>query len=376
MRKKETAIDPATGVESETAQQVVRDAAPPKVATITVNWNGLADTLACLESLRAQDYPNNHVIVVDNGSTDGSADALRKQCDTISLIETGSNLGFTGGNNAGIQSALRQDFDYIYLLNNDTIVEPDSLRELVRAAEAQPEYGILSPVMHYHDRRDEIWFGGATLNLRRGRADHDPARNPARTDPPYEVPWTTGCAMLVRTDLMRRLGGFDDRFFLIWEDVDISLRAVAAGSKIGIVPSAHIYHKVSRSFASMSSTMRYYLVRNNLLFARLHAKEAYPRAVCDVIATRLLESLGYFRLIRGQRDTPVYPLGATLRGIRDHFLQRYGAIGSWQRSRQNQDLAVHPSFPQSPASAPSGRRVSGARSQEETEPSTTETAAK
>lgn len=328
------------------------------MATITVNWNGLADTLACLESLRAQDYPNNHVIVVDNGSTDGSADALRKQSDTLTLIETGSNLGFTGGNNAGIEYALTQDFDYIYLLNNDTIVEPNSLREMVRAAEAQPEYGILSPVMHYYDRRDEIWFGGAALNLRRGRADHDASRNPARTDPPYEVPWTTGCAMLVRTDLMRRLGGFDERFFLIWEDVDLSLRAVATGSKIGIVPSARIYHRVSRSFASMSAIMRYYLVRNNLLFVRLHAKEARTRAVCDVIATRLLESLGYFRLVRGQRDTPVYPLGATLRGIRDHFRHRYGAVGSDHRSAKERSHEQSPSG--SSASDPIGTTTEAA----------------
>src|ERR1041385_7762298 len=118
----------------------------PSVAVILVNWNGKSDTLECLRSLEQDTYRLKRVIVVDNGSTDDSVEAIRRAHPLTNVIETGTNLGFTGGNNVGIRYALSSGSDYVFLLNNDTTVAPDAVQALVDAAEAESSYHILSPM--------------------------------------------------------------------------------------------------------------------------------------------------------------------------------------------------------------------------------------
>jgi GT2 family glycosyltransferase len=214
----------------------------PLVAIIIVNFNGKEDTLRCLESLRQDRYVNKQIIVVDNGSNNDSVVVIREACPEAILIETGKNLGFGGGNNVGIRHAVAAGADYVYLLNNDTTSEPDALSELVKAARENPSFGILAPVMHYMAEPEKIWFGGATLNPETLKALHDNGSPPKRGDPLREIPWATGCAMLIPAGVISKLGGFDERFFLYSEDVDLSLRAKAAGHRIGLVPAARIFH--------------------------------------------------------------------------------------------------------------------------------------
>jgi GT2 family glycosyltransferase len=299
----------------------------PKIIVVLVNWNGKIDTLECLASLRQDTYSSKQVIVVDNGSKDDSVAAIQAAHPEVTILETGANLGFTGGNNVGIRHALEQDADYIYLLNNDTTVEPDALTKLVEAAKAHCEYGLLTPVIHYFDRPDEAWFAGAQLDLSHGIAVHDNSRVPARDEPPITIPWASGCAMLFRADLLHRLNGFDDRYFLNWEDVDLSLRVTGSGSQIGLVPAARIYHKVGRSFATAAGVSCYYYVRNNLLLASHHSGAAYPAAMRYIIAERLRDAL---RNVKKRKTLANTGLGFTLRAIRDHFTHRYGRLPSTQ----------------------------------------------
>lgn len=293
----------------------------PYVAIIIVNWNGKADTLECLASLRQDCYPNKQIIVVDNGSADDSVPAIRAAHPEVTILETGANLGFTGGNNAGIEYALQQGADYLYLLNNDTTVEPDALQALVEAAEADASYGLLTPVIRYYDQPEEAWFAGSRMDLARGLAVHDNSRIPEKRESPIQIPWASGCAMLLRAALIRQIGGLDERYFLNWEDVDLSLRVRALGSNIGLVPAARIYHKVSRSFGASSGVGHYYYVRNNLLLVLLHSGSSYRKAALSIVLNCLRENL---RAIKNRRVNASNSMPITCRAIRDHSLRRYG----------------------------------------------------
>jgi GT2 family glycosyltransferase len=293
----------------------------PKVAIVIVNWNGKADTLECLASLRTDIYPHKQIIVVDNGSADESVAAIRQQFPEATVLEAGANLGFCGGNNAGIRYALNGDIDYICLLNNDTVVEAETLTTLVATAEANPQYGLFTPIIHYYDGREEAWFAGSALDLRRGKAEHINSPVPTRDEAPITIPWSTGCAMLIRSDLLRTLHGFDERYFLYWEDVDLSLRIRKQGYLLSLVPKARIYHKVGRSASRISGTTSYYRVRNSLLFVSEHGPFPNLRAVRHIIAPRLRAGLiGWLQ--RPSADSNL--LIPTLCGLRDHFLGRYG----------------------------------------------------
>lgn len=292
----------------------------PAVSIIIVNWNGKADTLACLESLRADSYPAKRVIVVDNGSSDDSVSTLRGRFPEVTVLETGRNLGFTGGNNAGIRAALGAGAEYVYLLNNDTICEPGALSELVRTAEGDRSIGIVTPVIHYFDHPNELWFAGSRIDLPWGVAVHDNTRRPSRDAAPYPVPWVSGCAMLIPRHLIAKLNGFDDRYFLIWEDVDLSLRARAAGARVVVAPAARIYHKVSRSVGTSSANGCYYHVRNNLLLLRTVLKRGYARAAARVVLTRLREAIREIVMKPHRPDR----LFATMTAVRDHLMRRYG----------------------------------------------------
>ena len=292
----------------------------PRVAIIIVNWNGKADTLECLASLGQDVYPNKQIIVVDNGSADESVAVIRAAYPGVTVLETGANLGFTGGNNAGINHALEQGTDYVFLLNNDTTVEPDALTALVEAAEADSKYGMLTPVIHYFDKPGEAWFAGSQMDLTRGAAYHDNSQVPPRTESPHDIPWASGCAMLVRAEIIKQLGGFDDRYFLNWEDVDLSLRVRKLNSKIGLVPKSRIYHKVGRTFAGASGVGHYYYVRNNLLLALLHSGADYRRAAFIVIFNRFRENL---RAIKNRQVNADNSIKITWLAIADHSRRRY-----------------------------------------------------
>lgn len=292
----------------------------PQVHVVLLNWNGKQDTLECLASLRADRYPRKQVIVVDNGSRDGSVSALRQAHPEVTVLETGANLGFTGGNNVGIRHAMDHGAEFIWVLNNDTVVEPDAIGALVEAADTA-DYGVLTPMIQYFDSPEQAWFAGSRLDLRSGSAVHDNHCIPDASEAIREIPWATGCAMFVRASLMQRLRGFDDRFFLNWEDVDLSMRARALGWKIGIAPGSRIYHKVSRSFTAQSCAGAYYHLRNNLLFLSLHAGSDRSTATRAVLALRTREALRAWR--QGKPNTSAR-MRAMAWAVRDHHLQRYG----------------------------------------------------
>ena len=256
----------------------------PDVVIIIVNWNGRDDTLACLQSVSSLEYTNFRVIVVDNGSQDDSAGAIRAAYPDVKLTETHENLGFAEGNNVAIRRAL--DSDYVLLLNNDTTVDPGLLGSMISSAESDPEAGVIGPVICYADRKDTVWCAG--LQIGRGSSYGIPLQytssllmyegRPVREVPhqPFEVDAVVGCAMLMRTSVVREIGLLDASLFMIHEDFDWSLRAREAGYRCMTVPGAGVLHRVSSSIQVQEKERRgnpfsiYYWYRNWLMVVKKH----------------------------------------------------------------------------------------------------------
>lgn len=315
--------DPAVG-SGEISEGLLR----PLVVVVIVVWNGWADTLECLRSLEADEYPNKQILVVDNGSTDGTADRIQLEGLHASVITCPTNLGFTGGNNVGLAEALRLGARYAFLLNNDTTLEADALTRLVEAAEVATGVGLLSPVVHYYDVPGEVWFSGAEICMRRGEALHanvatdvglsDALSSLSRKVQISNSEWVSGCAVLVRMEAVLDVGGFDDRFFLTWEDVDWCLRMRQQGWGVSVVGDARIYHKCGRSGARLAGIHRYYAVRNSLLFMAKHAGLFYPSALLFILGRHLRGA------IRSRGEERVPGVRTVIEGLKDHLLGRYG----------------------------------------------------
>ena len=248
----------------------------PKVFIVVLNWNGVKDTLECLESLSSLDYSNFEIIVVDNGSKDRSVEIIRRRYPELTLIENPINLGYTGGNNIGIQYAMTHGAQYIWILNNDTIVESDSLRNLIHAAEEDSKTGILSPVIYYIDQRDRMQFCGTFFDAKRGKITEELKDGKNRkTNVEGFVFLLYGTAMLINRKVIKKIGKFDDNFFAYFEDYDYSLRANLNSFQCKVVNASKIYHKDASSTGGTDSPIKtYFYYRNFLLFYKKHIKGA------------------------------------------------------------------------------------------------------
>lgn len=248
---------------------------PPHVAIIMLNWNGLRDTLECLESLAQLDYPSFSIIVVDNGSTDGSAEAISAWSRgerRVSLIRNERNLGFTGGCNVGIRRALADRAEYLLLLNNDTVATPGFLTELVTVAEREERIGIVGPKVYRYgtDRILDSAGTAAVMWLAQPflREHGEPDRG--QYDREEEVPYITGCALLIKRAVIERIGLLDENYVNYFEDFDWGHRAAQSGYRLLYVPAAVIQHKGSRTSGLGSPVYYYYMTRSRTLFARKH----------------------------------------------------------------------------------------------------------
>ncbi len=241
----------------------------PLVFVIVLNWNGWRDTVECLSALQHLDRARYRVLVVDNGSSDDSEQRIRQAYPDVALIQTGANLGYAGGNNVGIRSALREGAAYVVLLNPDVVVEPLTLDVLVGTAQSYPEIGALSPVVRYKDKPQQIWFGNSLIDWRAGRAIQEEIVLPPA--PYHPVAWASGCCLLLRAAALRAVGLFDVRYFLYSEETDLCERLRGAGYAVGVCPDTSGYHQASSAVGADSPKLVYYMTRNALLFFLRHA---------------------------------------------------------------------------------------------------------
>ncbi|MEI6848074.1 MAG: glycosyltransferase family 2 protein [Chlorobiaceae bacterium] len=222
-----------------------------KTCIVVLNWNGAKDTIACLKSLAGALLSDCMVLVVDNGSTDGSAEQIHNAFPEIEMLLLPTNLGYAGGNNAGFRRVMELHAEFVIFLNNDTIVDAGFCNPLFHTLQHQLLVGIAVPKIFYHDSPDTIWYAGGIIRLATGLIRHVGIRkkDSPKFDRSGSTGYATGCCFAMRSLDFQRVGGFDERFGMYAEDVDISLRIRSLGMSIEYVPSSKVWHKVSASFS-------------------------------------------------------------------------------------------------------------------------------
>lgn len=251
----------------------------PSVIVIIVVWNGRRWIDACLSSVLATDYSNFRTLAVDNASTDGSAEHIRAHYPAVEVIANPVNAGFAEGNNAGIRRALGRGSRYLILLNQDTVVAPPWLGELVRVAEANPEVGILNPLLrNYEDTDLDRVFRELAGRDEAFRRDLEVGA----LGPLYDLPTANGAAMFVRREVFERVGLLDPLYFAYFEETDLCRRAALAGYRIGAAPRSVVRHwRATAHPESMPWRARHLRVRNEFLFTLKNPGQGLMRNVLD-----------------------------------------------------------------------------------------------
>lgn len=302
----------------------------PLVAIIVLNWNRWQETVACLEALKRLTYPRREVYVVDNGSTDGSEAALREHDPELRLIQTGANLGWAGGNNAGIRAALADGCDYVLLLNNDAILAADGLDRLVGTAERTPDFGICGCAVVDDGDPPRVTFAGSYVEPRTGMPQGMGAETLAglQAQGAKEVPYVLGAAVLASRRTIERIGLLDEDMFLNYDETDWCYRARNAGLAVILDPAAVIVHPGGASLGGAWEPLSlYFLARNRLLFAKRHLSwrqriGVWRAVLWDLQHVAMRYGLGSWwrALLR-----PHHPcVKSALRGVADYLRGRYG----------------------------------------------------
>jgi GT2 family glycosyltransferase len=295
----------------------------PMVYCIILNLNGREMLLETLDSVKRMTYPNFKVVVVDNGSTDGSPDAVRTKSPWAILIENGKNLGFGEGNNVGMRYALQCGADWVFLLNNDIIVNPDLLTHMMNVAVSDQSIGILSPKIYYHSKPTTLWYAGGNINYWTGIISHRGLREEdhGQYDRVQDTHYITGCAFLIKREVLEKVGMFDPVYYPAYaEDADLAVRTQRAGYRLVYVPQAMLWHKVSAFSGGGLTPMKTRLkVEHNLIFFRRYASWYHwltiPWCIAGLTIVFLLKELvkGNFKII-----------SALLQG----FVKAFGKLGS------------------------------------------------
>jgi len=295
----------------------------PLVYVVTLTWNQREDTLSCLESLKRMTYPHRRFLLVDNGSVDGTIEAVQERFSDVEIIANSRNLGFPGGFNVGLRRALDEGAEYVFMVNNDIFVAPDILDQLMACA-GPPDVGMLAPKIYYADEPDRIWSVGArrhpwTLEMTdKGKMQLDQGQ----WDEVIERDYLVGCALLLKRSLLEDVGLFDEGYHPIYyEDLDLSLRARQAGYRLLMVPSARMWHKVSASGGGADSPRERYLVARNS--ARFFGKHVRGWRWLIVVPYRLGSAVKMTTrlLCQGKRESAL----AYLRGLRDGLRRSWGS---------------------------------------------------
>jgi GT2 family glycosyltransferase len=283
-----------------------------KLAAVVLNWNGGADTLAALASLDGVE-----TICVDNDSTDGSDRSVEERFPAVELLRTGANLGFAGGNNAGIARAFERGADWVLLVNNDATAEPGLAGALERAAAQRPDAGLLACTILEPDGAT-VQYAGASFNARLGYSGRVSTVVPGSV---RDVGRADGAALAVSREAVERAGMLDESLFMYVEDVDWSLRIRAAGFAVVLVPDARVRHKGSAaSGGSASTTNLYYDTRNTIVVAERHAPGLRGPRRAVIVAAHLVLALSH--------STRREAIRAVLAGWRDARAGRLGQRSS------------------------------------------------
>jgi len=275
----------------------------PLVSVIIPTFNRKDDLLSCLISLKNSTYPDLEIIVVDNASTDGTYDAVKQIFPDVKIVRNERNLGVTGGRNRG---AIESRGDYLLFLDHDMIVDRQMIEELLKVVMADPKIGIAGPIIYYYDEPSKVWAAGTFINMLTGKISFNDKATNTKCFEAQVIP----AAIMVKREVLNKVGLFDGTFFATYEDTDFCFRVKKAGYKVVCVPEAKAWHKIPTDLKSQELRLlsrSYYIARNRIIFMKKHA--------------RLTNFLVFLILFM-----PIYAIYYTWRGLRYwklHFIEEY-----------------------------------------------------
>lgn len=286
-----------------------------KICIILVNYNGAEDTIECIKSLQENEKKIDYeIVVVDNKSTDDSVQKLRNIKD-IKLIESDENLGFAKGNNLGIKYAVENNFDYILLLNNDTVVEVDAIFKLQQYIEQEKDVGIVAPRIMYYSNKNLINYCGGHIDWLKCATIHENYKNKFDESMPknFYTEFITGCCMLIKKEVIKDVGMLPEEYFMYFEDADYCVQVKEKGYKLAVNTESTIYHKVSVSSGGENSPFSIkWGNRNRLIFIKKYRK--YSKGIMTYLfyyISRFILIMKY--MIKGDRERQ----NALLDGIKE-----------------------------------------------------------
>lgn len=242
------------------------------VTVILVNYNGKKYLKNCIESIKEQSYENLSILIVDNASRDESVQYLQSSYPEIEVIACEENYGFAKGNNIGIEYAIEQGADYVLLLNVDTVIQPDLVEKLVAKADAST---ITVPKIYMDKRLMKVWYAGGEIDYVQGRSYHC---NRAADTEIKNIDFACGCCVLIHRDIIKKVGLFDENYYLYFEDTDISMRWIQNKITIKYIPDAKMWHKIGGSGGNDGNLIKtYYMIRNQLYFMKKYQKYMHKK---------------------------------------------------------------------------------------------------
>jgi GT2 family glycosyltransferase len=293
----------------------------PFIINIILNFNRRDDTLACLASLKKSTYTNYENIVLDVRSSDGSKEAISSAFPEVQIIDIVENRGYAGNNNVGIEAALDRGADWIFVLNEDTLLAPDCLAHLVEVGESDPAIGIVGPMVYHYDEPNTIQSAGGLLgpywtsiHLAKDEPDN------GQFSTPHDVDWISGCGIMLRRAVIEQVGMLDERFFYYWEETEWCIRTGKAGWRIVHVPQAKLWHKGVQRDYRPGPNVTYFSTRNHLFMMKKHHAPIAVWIFTWLQISRTLVSWTIKPKWRSKREHR----NAMWRGMIDFFHQRLG----------------------------------------------------
>lgn len=271
------------------------------VVAVIVTWNKRTQVLRCIESVMASTHPLAAIVVVDNASTDDTATAIRERFgQTVQLVVNASNKGGSGGFYEGIAAALRYQSEYLWLLDNDVVVAPDALKQLLLVAAEEPRAGIVGSKIYFAEAPEIIWSLGGRLNLERAMNNvvGDKVRDEGQFERIMEIDYVPMCSMLLATKVVTEIGSVDPGYFVYGDDVDFCTRAKRAGFRVLNMPHSKVWHDVTLNSGRLSPFAAYYYTRNRchnaLKFASARHKPITAAWLLIFLMRRLLAPFKYW----------------------------------------------------------------------------------
>ncbi|MCM8782282.1 MAG: glycosyltransferase family 2 protein [Candidatus Omnitrophica bacterium] len=288
----------------------------PLVDIVILNLNQERDTIECIESLKNMHYKNYRILLIDNGSTDGSGVRVKERFKDIEFLRSEENLGFAWGCNLGIKYFLKDGLaDYVLLLNNDTKVSEDLLDALLEVGEADKRIGIVGAVNFYYSHPERIHLAGHKfiwwLGIQ-GVLEKISSKS-------KEVQGVSGCCMLIKKEVIEKIGFLDERFFSYYEDTDFCLRAKRRGFKVVVARDAKVWHKITKMFGAKTPQTYYIYTRNQPLFMLKNCPIVFLPNYFMVYFLKVFIRIIYFYIV-GKRDVAI----KILNGFVDFFQCKFG----------------------------------------------------